>query len=393
MRRHVVTAALSLLAAAAAQSGSPVGQHDIEWTNPTGSGAPLLRVRVLYPSPVGGVDAPMTVRAGGWPVIVFLHGFGLLGSDYAELGTAWASEGFAVVLQESAQTSYLEQVADGAALLPAIVAATGDATGLFADGFDPRRIAIAGHSMGGGSLGLILGSNPGYRCGFALAPVSPGASALSVHVPFGIVVGAGDTVTSWQGQSLPYYQAVAPTSGLKFCIALRPTCDHVSLAGLSGAADAHFRRTVAIGVGFFRHFLDVDARGLEHCIGPAALAAAEVHAVEFAVAQPRVWARDRLGPGRTVRVSLACEEGIGGVLAAASAGYGTPTPVGLLLLDPASVYTWHSGVAGRERRIDGLLSVPNNPVLVGARIALQGIGPATAAPTQLGSAIELVVGQ
>ena len=42
---------------------------------------------------------------------------------------------------------------------------------------------------------------------------------------------------------------------------------------------------------------------------------------------------------------------------------------------------------------DGLMSVPNNPVLVGARIALQGIGPATAAPTQLGSAIELVVGQ
>lgn len=385
-------AVLCTVAAAVSQSRFMVGQKDVAWHNPTAAGTPLLYTRVLYPSPVGGVDAPLEPRAGGWPTIVFLHGFGLMGRDYATLASTWASQGFAVVLVDSAMFDFFVEAADGIAQFTAIQRAN-EATGTFFHGaFDMERVGIAGHSMGGGAMALVLASNPGYRCGFAIATVFPGqAPTAQVHVPLGCVVGTGDVVTPWYWHTHPYYNTAQPQTGLKFLYLLDGTCDHMNVAGLAAPTSPALRRTLSLSLGFFRHFLGLDANALENCIGPAALAEPHLQDLTYQVAEPRLWAAGRLVPGRSVRISLVAEAGPVGILAAPTSGWSIPTSIGTLQLDPSAVFTWVVGVAQRDRRIDASLTVPNNPNLVGVTIALQGVGATNALPILLGSAAQFVV--
>lgn len=387
-----LAALVSLAAVAASQNPFAVGTQDVAWTNSTGQGAPTLYTRVLYPSPTGGVGGPVEPNPSGWPVIVFLHGYGLMGRDYVALGKKWASQGFAVVQPDTSQWNYLDQVADGTAVLASIRFANRNTGTHFAGAFDTQRIAIAGHSMGGGTMGMILANNPGYRCGLALAPVFPGvATASQVAVPFGLVSGMGDTITPPPWFSQPYYQAVAPQSGLKFWYLMDQACDHMNLVGLDGGGHPSFERAADIGLGFFRHFMDLDAAGLDHCIGPVALADHQLVTLTHEVAEPRIWAAGRLKIGRTVRISLTAEEGMSSVLAAPSAGWATPTPLGTLQLDPGAFFLWTNGLIQRDRRIDMFLTVPNHANLIGTTIAMQGIGPTTASAFWLGSATEFRV--
>jgi dienelactone hydrolase len=387
-----VLAATALAAVVAAQAPHLVGRHDVAWPNVTGFGTPTLTARVYYPSPIGGPSAPVIPVDGGWPTLVFLHGYSLLGSDYAALGDDWARQGFVVVLLDTAQWTYIDQEHDGRAAYGALVDAATQTNDFFFGAFDTTRIALVGHSMGGGTLGLILGNNPGYRCGLALAPVSPGAGpAALVHVPFGLLVGAGDQVTPPDVFAAPYYDAVAPTSGLKFWYLMDHACDHMNLVGFSGAQHPVYRRTTEVALGFLRHFLDLDPNGLDRCIGPAALADDGLRSLRFEVAEPRLWASGPFTRGRTVRVSLAAEEGLGGILAALSASTGTPTSVGTLLLDPASAFTWTSGAVSRSGRLDAYLWTPSSPLLLGTTVAFQAIGASTQTSLVLGSVAQFVV--
>jgi hypothetical protein len=241
-------------------------------------------------------------------------------------------------------------------------------------------------------MALILANNPGYRCGFAIAPVWPGTTYTSqVTVPMGLVVGAGDVVTPWYLHAQPYYHDLAPQTGLKFWYQMDASCDHMNIAGFKGAGRPAFVRTMSLGLGFFRHFLDIDAGGLEQCLGPGPLGDPHLLSLTSEIVQPRIWAAGHLAPGRTVRISLAAELGLGAMLAAPSTGWATPTSLGTLLLDPQSTFTWATGVAQRESRIDAMLTVPNNANLVGVTIAMQGLGATSSSPLLLGSAAEFVV--
>jgi hypothetical protein len=394
--RRLSTLALAVAAFAAvlpAQGPLAVGTHDVAWANQSGLGTPVLAARVCYPSPTGGVDAPILPATNGWPVVVFLHGFSLLGSDYSSLGAAWASEGFAVVLLDTAQFTPLDQEADGRAMFAALATANLEPTEFFHGAFDTRRIGVAGHSVGGGTMGLILSANPGYRCGFALAPVSPGSVvAAQVTVPFGLVVGTGDIITPAAVFSRPYYAAVAPSSGLKFWFLMDRTCTHMNLVGLAPGARV-FARTTAIGVGFFRHFLDVDPNGIERCLGPAVTDDVTVIGMMQQIVEPRIWASGPLSIGSTVRMSVAAEPGVCGILAAAELVSGVPTAFGTLQLDAASLIRWSTGIVARPRRHDAWLTVPFDLSLIGTKMAFQAIGASTESPFQLGSAAEFVITQ
>ncbi len=394
MPRPLLAFALAALSfAVTAPTQFAVGHHDVAWPNLSGQGTPLLAARVCYPSTTGGSSAPIEPNPIGWPVIVFLHGYSLIGSDYGELGAAFAAKGFAVVMLDTAQWNYVDQAYDGIAAFAALSVANRDTGTFFAGAFDTRRIAIAGHSMGAGTMGLVLASNPGYRCGYALAPVSPGVGpAAQIQVPFGMMVGTGDSITPWAVFSQPYYQAVAPTTGLKFWWLMDNTCDHMNIVGFSGATDPAFTRAMDVGIGFFRHFLDIDPAGLERCLGPAAFASPRLVKLTHQVVQPRVWAASRLAIGRTVRFSMTSEVGPAGILAAQSTSGETQTSLGILLLDPASTFTWTSGFTVREGRLDVWLTVPNNVSLVGYKVALQALGNTPSNQIQLGSAAEFIVG-
>lgn len=393
MRHLPVPICLLLSFGLCAQTPLAVGTTTVAWPNATGIGSPFLDATVCYPAVTAGVDTPLLHQSTGWPVVVFLHGYSLLGIDYVGLGRVWAGEGFVVVLSNTAQYNFILQGQDGRALYSAVLAENGRVGSFFEGELDVSRVALAGHSMGGGMTGAVLANNPGYRCGLALAPASPGwAVASQVTSPFGIVVGTGDWVTPWAWYSMPYYDAIASQNGLKFLYLLNQDCDHMNIAGLSTyPSTSVFERVADVGVGFLKHFLDLGTGGLEKAVGPEAQAESRFVMLAQEIATPQIWAANPLQIGMGTRLSVAVEEGPGGIIAAPSLGPGYSTPIGTLALDANTAFILAAGRARGDRRIDAYVSVPNLLPLIGLNVALQAFGATSTQPLQLGSAMLLTV--
>ena len=394
--RHALALALSAAAPLLAQAPFAVGARDVAWPNTTGSGAGSLTARVLYPATSAGTNAPLLPQAGGWPVVVFLHGFAITGTSYVPLGTQWAQQGFVVVLSNTSQFDNVGQENDGRALFPAVVAANGAAGGPFRNGLDTTRVALAGHSMGGGNVANVLRNNPGYRCGFAIAPVTPrDNNGALVATPLGIVAGQGDTITPPGTNAAPYYASVASFADVKFYYLLNGDASHTNLAGLfvtSAAGTAVQNRVAALGLGLFRHVLGLSANGLDEAVGPPALADSRLVALQQQFARALPWTSAGLRLGTTARASAGMEPGFGGLAVAGAPRIApVPTPFGDLRLDPALAYLFVSGVADANRRLDGSIPVPNTPALVGATLALQAFGPARGELLLLGDAVQQTI--
>ncbi len=393
---HRLLCGLLAVAPLAAQSPFAVGTRDVAWPNTTGSGAASLTARVLYPATSAATNAPLLPQAGGWPVVVFLHGFAITGTSYVPLGTQWAQQGFVVVLSNTSQFDNVGQENDGRALFPAVVAANAAAGGPFQAGLDTTRVVLAGHSMGGGNVANVLRNNPGYRCGYAIAPVTPrDNNGALVTTPLGIVAGQGDTITPPATNATPYYNGVTNFADLKFYYLLNGDASHTNLAGLfvtSTAGTAVQNRVAALGLGLFRHVLGLAPNGLDDAVGPPALADARLVSLQQQFARAVPWTSAGLRLGTTVRVSAGMEPGFGGLAAAGAPLVAPlPTPFGDLRLDPALAILLVTGIADANRRLDGAIAVPNTPALVGAVVALQAFGPARNAPLLLGGAIALAV--
>lgn len=393
---HRLLCGLLAVAPLTAQSPFAVGTRDVAWPNTTGSGAASLTARVLYPATSAATNAPLLPQAGGWPVVVFLHGFAITGTSYVPLGTQWAQQGFVVVLSNTSQFDNVGQENDGRALFPAVVAANATAGGPFQAGLDTTRVVLAGHSMGGGNVANVLRNNPGYRCGYAIAPVTPrDNNGALVTTPLGIVAGLGDTITPPATNATPYYNSVTNFADLKFYYLLNGDASHTNLAGLfvtSTAGTAVQNRVAAQGLGLFRHVLGLAPNGLDDAVGPPALADARLVSLQQQFARAVPWTSAGLRLGTTVRVSAGMEPGFGGLAAAGAPLIAPlPTPFGDLRLDPALAILFVTGIADANRRLDGAIAVPNTPALVGAVVALQAFGPARNAPLLLGGAIALAV--
>ncbi|MCU0865365.1 MAG: hypothetical protein MUC36_16400 [Planctomycetes bacterium] len=395
MRRTALLLLLSTAITLPAQTPLPVGSRDVAWSNPTGVGSATLTARVLYPATTAGSSTPLLPQAGGWPVVVFLHGFALIGNSYQPLGTTWAQQGCIVVLSNTAQFDNVGQELDGRALFAAIGNAN-TAPGPLQGAFDLQRIALAGHSMGGGNVANVLAQNPGYRAGAAIAPVPPrGNNGALVTTPLGIVAGTGDTVTPPSTNAQPYYQSLTGYRGCKFLYLLNGDASHTNLAGLfvSGqTATAVFQRSAAVAFAALRHGLGLSPSALEQALGPTALAEPRLLSLQQEFADAQIWTSAPLALATTLRASAGMEPGLGAIAAALSAPVGPlPTPFGVLRLDPSLAFLLQVGVVGNERRLDTTIAVPADPALVGAPLALQALGPTIAAPLQFGGFLGVVV--
>ncbi|MEO6596520.1 MAG: hypothetical protein ABIP94_17350 [Planctomycetota bacterium] len=379
-----------------AQTSYALGTRDVSWTNSTGLGSTSLAARVLYPATTTATNAPLLPRASGWPTIIFLHGFAVVGNSYVPLATLWAQQGFVVVLSNTMQFDNQGQEYDGRALFGAAQLANNTVGSPFQGGLDLQRVALAGHSMGGGNVANVLANNPGYRSGFAIAPVPPrGSNGAMVTVPIGVVGGNGDTIAPPASNALPCYQSLTAFTELKFFCLLNNDATHTNLAGLfitGTASTAVFQRSASIGLGLLQHTLGVSAQALEQAIGPPVVNDPRLVSLSQSFANTQVWTNASLQLGTTVRASVGLEPGIGGIGAAfAPLVAPLPTPLGLLRLDPVTAFVLQAAVVGPERRADVTIVVPNDPTLVGAVVSLQALGPTTTQPLSLGGAIALAV--
>lgn len=389
-----------LLAGALAGQQS-VGHLDVSWPNHTGAGSPTLDARLHYPALASGLNAPMAPPASpnGYPVVVFLHGYDKLGSDYVAIGSALAESGYVAVMLNTAQWSFQLMLDDTRALFAALASVSANAAGAFGSKFDMQRVGLLGHSMGGAVVALVLDSspsiatpNPGYKCGLCLAPVDPSLIQMGtmVNVPLGIVSGQGDVLTPPSLHATPYYQAVTPIEGLKFHYEMGLACTHLNICGLKRVNPSVFARTRKIIKGFYGQFLQGSMYGLESVLGMEGQGDPNLYELSVDTTVPQAWANSPLCIGGTTRISVALEGGWGGVLAADSMGTPTSTVVGTLLLDASSCFRLDEGpVAGERFDVD--IAVPPTSSLIGVSFAVQGAGATVNSQLTLGSALGFTV--
>lgn len=386
------------LAPLVAQAPLPVGLRDVSLPNTTGQGSANLTARVHYPATTAGTNAPVLPRVGGWPVVVFLHGFAAVGNNYAPIGNALAANGFVAVMSNTMQFDNQGQEYDGRALYSALVAANAAVGGPFAGALDMSNAGLLGHSMGGGNVGNVLANDPGYRAGFCMAPVPPrGSNAALVRAPLAIVAGQGDVITPVASNAQPYYAALTGYQGCKAYYLMNGDCTHLNVCAFSlvtATDQAVFARSMALALGWFDRWLRNGPLGLDAVFGPVPRSDVRFVAASQQFAAPQVFASGLFSVGQATRLSIAAEAGFAGVGLSTGLASPLPTPFGDLLLEPAPAVLQWSGLTGSgaaDQRFDVLVAVPNDPGFAGQAFAVQALGVDRAGALRLGNALAFAI--
>ena len=152
-----------------------------------------------------------TEPTGAYPVVVFAHGFVMAPDDYEGLAAALVEAGYVFVSIGTEQGFMPSHEAYGQDLAFVAQEIANNAVGGVLDGAFDGRIAIGGHSMGGGASWLSTESNPPVDAFFVFAPAETNPSAIAagalIEIPALVVSGTGDAVTPPATQHEPIYEA------------------------------------------------------------------------------------------------------------------------------------------------------------------------------------------
>ena len=205
-----------------AASTAPSSPSSTPFPSPSHSGPAVVSVRpVALPAPGRGEDLLVRVSAPvageRLPVVVLSHGFGESMDGYAPLTDFWTAHGFAVV-----QPTHLDsrrsglppedprqpdiwrfRVEDLSRVLDHLDALEAAVPGL-AGRLDHDRVAVAGHSWGAQSAGMLLGAR------IRGADGSPGADLSDPRVKAGVLLAVpgtgGADLTPFAAEHLPFMQ-------------------------------------------------------------------------------------------------------------------------------------------------------------------------------------------
>ncbi|KZM74973.1 alpha/beta hydrolase family protein [Nocardia terpenica] len=192
---------------------------------PTPSAVPALTTPIVSVKPIvlaaprRGDDLQVRLSAPvvgtGLPVVVFAHGFGQSMSSYDPLVDFWAGSGFVVIQPTFLDSQTLgitpadprypdiwryrvqdvERVLDELALIVAAIPGLGDR-------IDRDRIAVAGHSWGAQTVGMLLGAR------VIGADGQPGPDKTDPRVKAGVLLAAtgigGDDLTPFATENFPF---------------------------------------------------------------------------------------------------------------------------------------------------------------------------------------------
>jgi len=146
------------------------------------------------------------------PWVVLGHGFFMPTTDYDDLATALATAGYAVLMVET-ETGFAPSHADfGMDLAYVVTHASSDVGEL--EGVLSDRVALMGHSMGGGAAWLAasqVGDAVDALIGLAPAETTPSAIAAGSNVvaPTLVISGSSDVVTPPIDHHEPLYDATS----------------------------------------------------------------------------------------------------------------------------------------------------------------------------------------
>jgi alpha-beta hydrolase superfamily lysophospholipase len=246
-RKYSLIAGLALMATAGA----------FAQTNPYEKGpaptASSLEKAGSFATKSSTISASSVSGFGGGSAIAISPGYTAYASSLAWLGPRLASHGFVVLIIET--TTTLDQPDSRGRQLKAAVnylKAQNTKSGSVLRGkIDVDRVAVGGHSMGGGGTLEAVRDNASYKAGVALAPYNLTKSFSSITVPTLIIGASADIIAPDSSHSTPFYNSI-PTSTPKAFLELNgsshlfPQSDNATVS----------RFTVA----WYKRWLDEDTR-------------------------------------------------------------------------------------------------------------------------------------
>lgn len=207
-----------------------IGHRTLTFNDPTrtggfGSGGGpgrQIQTEVYYPATSPGTNAP--IQSGTYPVVVVGHGFLMAWSEYQNIWEALVPAGYIVALprtEGNISPSHQDFASDLRIVAQRMVAEGQTPNSPFYQHIHPR-VALMGHSMGGGCAVLAAQNFSGAHCliGLAAANTNPSAitAAAQVTMPALMLAGSGDSVTPPPQHQIPIYQALA--SSCKWFVSL-----------------------------------------------------------------------------------------------------------------------------------------------------------------------------
>jgi predicted dienelactone hydrolase len=171
----------------------------------------VTQATITNPRGFGGgiVYFPTSTAEGTFGAVAISPGFTARWSSISWLGPRLASFGFVVVGIET-NSVFDQPDSRGTQLLAALDWAV--ASSPAASRIDRNRLAVAGHSMGGGGTLSAANRRPALQAAIPLAPWHTTKSWSGVQVPTLIIGGESDTVAPVAQHSEPFYTSIPSTT-------------------------------------------------------------------------------------------------------------------------------------------------------------------------------------
>ena len=196
----------------------------------------------------GTIYYPTTTSDGTFGALAISPGYTASQSSIAWLGPRIASQGFVVITIDT--NSVFDQPSSrGTQLLAALDYLTQRSS--VRTRIDPTRLAVAGHSMGGGGSLEAASDRPSLQAAIPLQPWNTDKSWSEIRTPTLIIGAQNDTIASVTSHSEPFYNSI-PASAEKAYMELRGASHFVSNSSNTPTA----RQMIA----WLKRYVDNDTR-------------------------------------------------------------------------------------------------------------------------------------
>ncbi|WP_435821241.1 poly(ethylene terephthalate) hydrolase family protein [Micromonospora lupini] len=222
-------------------------------TSVTAVNGPFANTSVSVPTGYGfnggRIYYPTDTSQGTFGAIAISPGYtALFSAELAWMGPWLASHGFVVIGIETNSRNDFD-TARGTQLLAALDYLTQQSP--VRDRVDPTRLAVAGHSMGGGGALSAASRRSSLKAAVGIAPYSPSSNLANDRVPTMIFAGQADTVVTPSYATGLYNSLPATTESAYLEVA---GADHGFMVGRSNPV------LVRTMLPFVKMFVDNDAR-------------------------------------------------------------------------------------------------------------------------------------
>lgn len=196
----------------------------------------------------GTIYYPTTTSEGTFGAVVIAPGYTASSTSYASLARRVASHGF-VTLAMNTNSRYDFPDSRGTQILAAADYLTGSSS--VRNRIDPNRVAVSGHSMGGGGTLAAADSRSSLEAAVPLQPWHSDKTWQGIDVPTMIIGAESDSIASPSSHAEPFYNSI-PSSTEKAYVELNNE-GH-------GAANTNPDDQGAAMVSWLKKYVDDDTR-------------------------------------------------------------------------------------------------------------------------------------